>query len=903
MKKYKYKFSVVIPIYNVEEYLEETIESVIAQSIGFEKNIQMILVNDGSPDNSEEICRKYEKMYPQNVKYIKQENAGVSAARNTGISYIEGKYVNFLDSDDKWDKHAFKKIYDFFEAHYDETDVVASRIRQFDANNSFHVLDYKFSPGTRIADLSSENEYTSIQLHVTSAVIKAQAIGENRFDSGIKFGEDSLFVNTLILDKCTLGLSADTMYYYRKRRDQSSAVQTQRLRKDYYFGSPQRYYYPLVELSKQKYGKVIPYIQNVLAYDMGWRLGGEIPEGLLNEREREDYYDMLHELYSYVDDSAILCNMVHKSIMRKMTAISIKNNSQSFLKDMTYSHEKSALYYGDIRMLTINQSRNACFINIAEIKNNCFHIEGLVAKWLLDSTKHKTQFVLRFGETEVKPELSPYAFKKENTLFGPKELFYLFTFDFPLDDLNDKTQNKFLTADIYFDDMRCRVGLNYGKFVPNYNSFVFAYKNFAPYYIKCYATGIRVAKPRSLRLTTLSNEMKCLVWLFLRRHFYAFFIRILYALMTGIVKGKKKIWIISDRSDKANDNGEAFFKYVCANTPEGVKPIFAINKNSDDVPRLKKIGRVIHFENKLYPIYFLSADKIISSSGGEYVINPFTPIDRRYLTDLMKFDYVFLQHGIIMNDLSGWLQKFNKNISLFVTSSKDEYESIACERYLYSPKEVKLTGLARFDDLEDNAEKLIVFLPTWRRSIKGSYDIETKSIYFDGFKETEYFKFYNGLINNEKLCAAMRENKYKGIFCLHPIHEKQSVDFESNDVIKVNSGFVDYKDIFSRGSLLVTDYSSASFDFSYLRKPVIYSQFDKEDFFEGQIFDEGYFSYEENGLGSVCYDLESTVDEIISFMENGCKLDGFYRKRIDDFFAYNDRNNCQRICDEILKLD
>ena len=248
MKKYKYKFSVVIPIYNVEEYLEETIKSVIAQSIGFEKNIQMILVNDGSPDNSEEICRKYEKMYPQNVKYIRQENAGVSAARNTGISYIEGKYVNFLDSDDKWDKHAFKKIYDFFEAHYDETDVVASRIRQFDANDSFHVLDYKFSPGTRIADLSSEKEYTSIQLHVTSAVIKAQAIGENRFDSGIKFGEDSLFVNTLILDKCTLGLSADTMYYYRKRRDQSSAVQTQRLRKDYYFGSPQRYYYPLVEL-------------------------------------------------------------------------------------------------------------------------------------------------------------------------------------------------------------------------------------------------------------------------------------------------------------------------------------------------------------------------------------------------------------------------------------------------------------------------------------------------------------------------------------------------------------------------------------------------------------------------------------------------------------------------------
>ena len=108
--KYKYKISVIVPIYNVENYLSETIESVIHQTIGFKKNIQLILVNDGSPDDSETICLKYKNKYPDNILYIKQKNSGVSAARNHALDYIEGEYVNFLDSDDKWDRDAFKKV-------------------------------------------------------------------------------------------------------------------------------------------------------------------------------------------------------------------------------------------------------------------------------------------------------------------------------------------------------------------------------------------------------------------------------------------------------------------------------------------------------------------------------------------------------------------------------------------------------------------------------------------------------------------------------------------------------------------------------------------------------------------------------------------------------------------------
>ena len=94
-------------------------------------------------------------------------------------------------------------------------------------------------------------------------------------------------------------------------------------------------------------------------------------------------------------------------------------------------------------------------------------------------------------------------------------------------------------------------------------------------------------------------------------------------------------------------------------------------------------------------------------------------------------------------------------------------------------------------------------------------------------------------------------------------------------------------------------------DFSYLRKPLIYCQFDEKEFMGSgnHVYVPGYFDYERDGFGEVEYDLESTVDRIIEYMENDCKLKDKYRERIDKFFAFNDQNNCQRVYEEIIKLD
>ena len=93
------KFSIIVPIYNVEKYLNQCIDSVLGQTY---KNFELILVNDGSPDGSPKICDAYEQA-DKRVKVIHKENGGSSSARNAGIMVASGEYVIFLDSDDYWD--------------------------------------------------------------------------------------------------------------------------------------------------------------------------------------------------------------------------------------------------------------------------------------------------------------------------------------------------------------------------------------------------------------------------------------------------------------------------------------------------------------------------------------------------------------------------------------------------------------------------------------------------------------------------------------------------------------------------------------------------------------------------------------------------------------------------------
>ena len=276
----RFKCSVIIPVYNVENYLEETIQSVIHQTIGFKKNIQIILVNDGSPDDSGKICEKYQREYPDNIVYVEQKNAGVSAARNNGLKYAEGEIINFLDSDDKWGKTAFKRAYRFFQKYGNEIDIVAGRIKYFEMKDNYHVLDYKFD-NDKLVDIQKDHEY--IQLSMATTFVRAEALKGRQFDSRIRYGEDCLLINTILFDKCKYGVIRDCVYYYRMRNTGTSAMQNTISQKTWYFDTEKLVFQHLLEMSKEKFGKPIKYVQYLVMYDMKWRLRTVVPSGVLTE--------------------------------------------------------------------------------------------------------------------------------------------------------------------------------------------------------------------------------------------------------------------------------------------------------------------------------------------------------------------------------------------------------------------------------------------------------------------------------------------------------------------------------------------------------------------------------------------------------------------------------------------
>lgn len=364
----------------------------------------------------------------------------------------------------------------------------------------------------------------------------------------------------------------------------------------------------------------------------------------------------------------------------------------------------------------------------------------------------------------------------------------------------------------------------------------------------------------------------------------------------------KPVWLISDRPSRAGDNGEVFFEYVAENHSDEVDVYFVISRESEDYERISKIGRVVEPLSYEHKLLFLLAEKNVSAQADIYVTNPFGK-SRRAVHDLMKSDFIFLQHGVIKDDLSDWLRRYKKNIKGFVTSASAERDSIVNNKnYAYGEETVWLTGLPRFDKLIDESRKIITFIPTWRKYLVSSQDSLKGTRNFDiSFTQSDFYKFYSTVVNDEKLLRTAEETGHTIAILPHPNMAEAMHYFSFDDRVTVYDSTKKYAEVFTESSLLVTDYSSAVFDFVYMRKPVVYCQFDKERFFSGEHnYIQGYFDYERDGFGEVECDAQSTVDRIIEYMQSGCEMKEKYLSRADSFFAFNDRNNCKRVYEHII---
>lgn len=364
---------------------------------------------------------------------------------------------------------------------------------------------------------------------------------------------------------------------------------------------------------------------------------------------------------------------------------------------------------------------------------------------------------------------------------------------------------------------------------------------------------------------------------------------------------KKPIWIISDRVDRGGDNGEALFRYAVER--KEIKVYFAILKDSEDFNRLKKIGKVIPFGGWQYKLLYLMGAVMISSQGEDVIFRPFKANTAAIANLVQETKFVFLQHGITKDDVSDWLNRFNKNISMFICATRPEYKSILTYAYDYKEEKVQLTGFPRHDLLDEQSEKIITIMPTWRHNLVELPGKDGTRKLKDAFEESAYYMALKELLTNEKLQACLKEVGYRMRFVLHPCMEQAWSSFDKLSVDCEILKKADYREIFNTSKLIVTDYSSVVFDFALMRKPVIYCQPDKAQFFDGShMYKQGYFDYERDGFGDVVYTVDDCVDKICELLKNGCEVPIKYKQRIDETFPYASEGNCKRVYEAIKQL-
>ena len=210
--------SVIMPIYNVGKFLEECLESVIHQTY---KNLEIILIDDGSKDNSPEICDKYAKI-DKRIKVIHQENKGLSAARNAGLDFFKGEYVYFIDSDDFVDSNAISRCVELIEK--DNSDIASFYFHYVDEDSKEIVPFVKkdIKPIWNVDDFwdniscFGDAELTIAAVVVWNKLFKREIFDNVRFEVG-RINEDSFIIPDIIRNVKTISFINEPLYSYRKR--------------------------------------------------------------------------------------------------------------------------------------------------------------------------------------------------------------------------------------------------------------------------------------------------------------------------------------------------------------------------------------------------------------------------------------------------------------------------------------------------------------------------------------------------------------------------------------------------------------------------------------------------------------------------------------------------------------
>ena len=382
----------------------------------------------------------------------------------------------------------------------------------------------------------------------------------------------------------------------------------------------------------------------------------------------------------------------------------------------------------------------------------------------------------------------------------------------------------------------------------------------------------------------MRNKLKRLP-VYLKNVFLLFVLWPIAAVLRKTNSAYRHLWLVMERGFDARDNAYWFFRYLREKQPQ-INAYYVIDKSSPDYSKVAELGETVEWRSLRHYLMYLSADMLISTHWQPAAPDLMAYYHLRQIGIRPRGKQIFLQHGIIKDDMK--LARYPAlKVDFFASGGKLEYDYLVSE-YGFPEGIIQYTGLCRFDNLirGNNPSNEILVMPTWR-----GWEYPQG----EQFYETAFYRHFQSVLDNPRLLSLLRERDLKLIFYPHIELQKELDKFKSPSERIILASWRDYdvQTLLMRCNLLITDYSSVFFDIGYMEKPVIYYQFDMEEFHKYH-YQKGYFSYEKHGFGPVVKTEEELVDAVYECAGNDFQIQKEYRDRLDAFYSVRDELNCER---------
>lgn len=864
-----YQVTVIMAVYNVEQYIEEAIQSLIRQTIGFE-NIQVIMVNDGSTDNSKAICQKYASQYSNNIVYLEQSNKGQSAARNAGLKHALGKYINFLDPDDILSDNAIEEALRFLECHSLEIDFVTIPLMYFEGESGLHAKYRPLGRKNRIVNLLHNPE--CFILSSSASFYKREILSRHKFDCSLVTAEDMELNAELYRENPQFGYVCENqvLYFYRRRIAGGSNVDKVRS------GSDIRPWTGITHAFQLAFGDRVlrDFEMEMISYELRSRLRDLRRDAFPDQKSYDSLLADYSTWISKLSDNFILYRSYYlDSKEKKALFLQLKGSSirESMLKGLV----DASTFKVWLKSISISEKH----IQAEVLFNNM----GCPFDLVIADSSNSIILPIKSKDISSPYDLTIGEFVIDSTHYRQ--------FALP----NSDDCYKFL-----FHDTSNGIYYNAHSLVPGHNPPIMTAGELygvVKFEKKVYVQGNSVVvEPNSK--SSFANGVESM--LRLKKSGKPI------ALLRPFSKQAKKYILINDRPEKAGDNGQALFEHIMRSGNEKLKAVtyYVLDKHCSDYQSTPFKDHIVQPYSIKHKILFLNARLIYSSHNARKFYLPFAH-GGKYYCNLFDYSFVWLQHGTIANDVSKQANRLNTGDDFIICGAIKERQELLREQYFFEDHQVLMTGLARYDKLTNHPKRIITIAPTWRADLVGAIKKTGFHQPLPGFTQSNYFKQFAELLSSETLYQLLQEHDFICQFVLHAgvaCYEKDFAPF-ANDRIKIlRQETVSYSKLFEESSLFITDYSSTAFDFAYLRKPIVYFQFDEDVFFSKHYL-RGYFDFRLHGFGPVVSSVECLLKEIRFCLDNDCFLEERYRNRINGFFAHEDKCCCQRILEATLPED